>query len=117
MVSALDNVIQKRHDKETCKYNCIKNGRAFNHEPYHCRYFSNDASYNELLAKRTFTKSDYPDEAQPEIEENTEKLLELADLSTIWERLKVEVQLGCSKHEDIIDTASSVAKMFVHTSN
>ena len=111
MVNVLENVIQKHHDKEACKYNCEKNGKTFNHEPYHCHYFSKHPSYDKLLAKKTLTFLDYPDGAQSETDEKTEKLLELADLSSIWEEMKVEVQIGCRKYEDVVETEKSVIEL------
>ena len=105
-------MIQKRHDKDLCRYNCEKNGKAFHHEPFSCKYFTNHVAYNDLLTKRTISTSDYPDGLQIETDENAEKLLELADMSSIWEQSKIEVQLGCSKYEDIIDTEASVANRY-----
>ena len=109
MTKILDDIKNKRHDREACDSNCKSNGKTFNQKPHQCQYYNgyskyqNLLEYQELLGDETDGVTTYPTQ-KPILKDFGFKLIVLEDE-------KEEVLLGIRKKEDIIALEDSVGKL------
>ena len=99
MTKVLGDIINKRHDQEACRFNCLENGKAFNQAPHHCPYFSNDFKYANLLEHKDGKGEDLPDAA---IKSNNPKVAEYCWQLIQFEDLKDEVDIGVRNQDDLV---------------
>ena len=54
----MQEIIEQKHDTDTCKYNWKENAKIFNLKPRTCDYFAGSSVYNDLLM---YEKLESPD--------------------------------------------------------
>ena len=98
----MQEIIEKRHDIDTCKQNWKKNGKIFNQVPTTCPYYDNSSSYGDLLMHERLRNPDKTDGTS--ISENDDEYSKnIADFRiqlTMMEDIKDEILIGCRKQED-----------------
>ena len=101
MRKVLQEIIEKKHDIETCNYNWKQNGKTFNQIPKTCDFYAGSSSYNDLLLHEILESPDDTDGVDSENDDESKK--DVADfriqLATL-EDIKEEILIGCRKQED-----------------
>ena len=96
----MGDIVNKNHDNKVCKANCDANGKAFNHAPYQCTYFSGSQHYNTLLELQEYTDSDIL-EAAMSLKTNRTNIASFQFLLKRFEGLKADVTDGVRTKEDL----------------
>ena len=110
MTKVLGDIINKRHEKEACRFNCLENGKAFNQAPNQCQYFSNDSKYENLLEHKDVKGDDDVDGKVP-VGANNAKIAEFCFNLIMLEDLKDDFLLGCRQKEDLIGAENAVGTL------
>ena len=110
MTKVLGDIINKRHEKEACRFNCLENGKAFNQAPHHCPYFSNDFKYANLLEHKD-VKGDDDVDGKVSVGANNAKIAEFCLNLIILEDLKDDLIFGCRQEEDLIGVKSTIGTL------
>ena len=95
MRKVLQELIEKKHDFKTCKYNLKENGNIFNQEPTPCLFFDVAPSY---LLKHESINTDGIGSANDD--ENSKMIADFRIKLTIMVDIKDEIIIGCRKQED-----------------
>ena len=102
MRKVLQEIIEKKHDIETCNYNWKQNGKIFNQIPKTCDFYAGSSAYSDLLLYKILERPD-DDTDGIDSENNDESKKDVADfriqLATL-EDIKEEIRIGCRKQED-----------------
>ena len=110
MTKVLGDIINKRHDQEACRFNCLENGKAFNQAPHHCPYFSNNSMYENLLEHKD-VKCDDDVDGKVSAGANNSKIAEFCLNLIILEDLKDDLIFGCRQEEDLISVKSTIGTL------
>ena len=101
MTRVLKDILDKKHDKDTCKANCYQNGKIFSQTPFQCKYFSNDLDYDNLLVCDK-SNYDFTDGATTSVVTNP-KILKLFGQFVHLEDLNSDLEIGVRKQEDVVE--------------
>ena len=97
----LNDILEKKHDKVTCKANCIKNGKIFCQTPYQCQYYSGDLNYDNLL---TLEKYNYdPTNGATTSLKTDPHILKFFVEFVHWEDLKSDLEIGVRQQKDVVE--------------
>ena len=91
----MQELIEKKHDFKTCKYNSKENGNIFHQEPTPCLFFDEAPSY---LLKHESINIDGIGSASGD--ENSKMIADFRIQLIIMEDIKDEIIIGCRKQED-----------------
>ena len=96
----LKDILDKKHDKDTCKANCYKNGKIFSQTPYQCKYFSDDDfNYSNLLVHEKFNYDSTDGATTAVVTDPT--ILKFYVQYVQWDDLNRDLEIGVRKHEDV----------------
>ena len=98
MKRTLKNIVDKKHDKDVCKTNCIENGKFFNHEPHHCPYFTGSLRFSNFLEKKVIDDVDSPEATTNCFPNVAEYWLQMIQLDNVMH----EVNLGVRNQDDLL---------------
>ena len=107
MTNVLNNIKERKHDKEVCFTNCKENGKTFNQVPHQCRFYTGSPRYKDLLEHHEVPNVDASDggtSSNPKIKEFHLQLILLEDF-------KEEFSLGFRKEEDIIEVENAIENL------
>ena len=99
----MQEIIEKRHDIDTCKQNWKKNGKIFNQIPKTCDFYAGSSAYSDLLLYKILERPD-DDTDGIDSENSDESSKNIADFRiqlTVMEDIKDEIIIGCRKQEDL----------------
>ena len=99
MRKVLQELIEKKHDFKTCKYNLKENGNIFNQEPTPCLFFDGARSYRNLLQKVP-ESINTNGMVSANDDENSKIFADFRNQLTIMEDINDEIFIGCRKQED-----------------
>ena len=105
MRKVLQEIIEKKHDMETCNYNWKQNGKTFNQIPKTCDFYAGSASYNDLLLLEILESPDKTDGIDSE--NSDESMKNIADFRiqlAMLEDIKDEALMGFRRQEDLRDS-------------
>ena len=97
----LKDILDKKHDKDTCKANCYQNGKVFSQTPFQCKYFSDDLSFNNLLVCEEFNY-DSTDGATTSVVTDP-RVLKFFVQFVQWDDLNSDIDIGVRKQEDALE--------------
>ena len=102
MRKVLQEIIEKKHDVKTCKYNLKENGNVFNQEPTPCLFFDGARSYRNLLQKVPERPESINTNGivSANDDENSKMIADFRNQLTIMEDINDEILIGCRKQED-----------------
>ena len=99
MTRVLKDILDKKHDKVTCRANCKQNGKIFGQNPYQCRYYSDDLKYDNLLVHEEFNL-DSTDGETTAVKTNPH-ILKFFVQFVQWDDLNSDLEIGVRKQEDV----------------
>ena len=99
MTRVLKGILDKKHDKVTCKANCKQNGKIFGQTPYPCQYYSNDLNYDNLLVHEEFNHDSTDGETTDVVTDP--HILKFFVLFVQWDDLNSDLEIGVRKQEDV----------------
>ena len=97
----LKDILDKKHDKDTCKANCYQNGKFFSQTPFQCKYFSGDLDYNNLLVHDKFNYDSTDGATTLVVTDPT--VLKFFGQFVQWDDLKSDLEIGVRKQEDVVE--------------
>merc|ERR1712062_138611 len=101
----LEEIIDKKHDIDTCKRNWKKNSNIFNHEPKTCDYYAGSPAYKDLLLYKILESSDDTDGIDSENMDAIKKnIVDFRIQLAMLEDINDEVSLGFRRQEDLKDS-------------
>ena len=101
----LKEIIEKKHDIDTCKNNWKKNGKSFNQVPTTCPFYDGYSSYDDLLMHETLNNPDKTDGTliSEYDDEHSKNIAEFRIQLTIMEDINDEIIIGCRNQDDQVD--------------
>ena len=100
MKKVLKEIIEQKHDIETCKHNWKKNGKIFNQIPKTCDFFAGCSFYNGLLKHEKLKLKSPGMVASDSNDEIGSSIGKFRYMLAILEDIKDEIQIGCRNKED-----------------
>ena len=107
MKKVLQEINERRHDKNVCKHNWKQNGKIFNQIPSTCAFYTGSSSYTDLLLHKelkspgTMVASDSNNEISSPIGKFSYKLAKMEDI-------KDEIIIGCRIKKDLNEIESDL---------
>ena len=108
MKKVLKEIIEQKHDIETCKYNWKKNGKIFNQIPKTCDFFAGSSFYNGLLKHEKLKLKSPGMVASDSNDEIGSSIGKFRYMLAILEDIKDDLLIGCRIQNDLNEVESKL---------